>query len=141
MHTLASSVRLTLDSGTSHYLRSVLRKKEGAQVRIFNARDGEFVCSIESVSKRNVPITLQVKERTRAPFDPAQGSGPPPPVLYFGIIKRTRLKTLLEKASELGVRDLVPVVTKNVQSTSVALAQHTVSRLLVESAEQVITRP
>ena len=138
MYTLETSNQVTLDRDTSHYLQSVLRKKEGAQVRVFNARDGEFVCTMAAAAmpKRNAPVTLEVNERIRLPFDPAQEQGPPPPVLYFGIIKRTRLKILLEKASELGVRHLVPIVTKNAQSASVALTPQAVRRLLVESAEQ-----
>ena len=144
---LTSEVQL--DARSSHYLTTVLRRKAGAQVRLFNARDGEFLCRLQPLpsQSRRALVTLQPEEllrqlhvdspgdghgkRTR---DPAAQRPPPLLTLYFAPIKRARLKLLLEKASEVGVSRLVPVITHNTQSAMMVPAA--AMSQLVESAEQ-----
>jgi len=57
-----------------------------------------------------------------------------PCVLYFAPIKKTRLKTMFEKATELGVDRFVPVTTQNTNEPFEALGK--LDRTLIESAEQ-----
>ena len=96
---------LRLGAREAHYLGTVLRLRPGARVRPFNPRAGEFEAEIRALGRRGVELVLL--ERLRAP-EPARG-----PELWFAPIRRQRMEWLVEKATELGVRRLVPVITRH----------------------------
>lgn len=110
----------------AHYLRNVLRLREGGGLRLFNAGDGEWSARIAAVARHRIEVRLE--RRVREPADE------PGPTLVFAPIRRNRLDWLVEKAVELGVARLVPVLTAR---SVVRLEQ--VDRLraiAVEAAEQ-----
>jgi 16S rRNA (uracil1498-N3)-methyltransferase len=108
---LAAGASVPLTDENLHRLRNVLRLSAGATVAAFNERDGEFLCHIDQL--RRTHGTLKAIEQRRAPE-------PGPDVwLLFAPIKRARLEWLVEKATELGVAALVPVVTARTQSERV----------------------
>ncbi len=93
-----------LDHARAHYLRSVLRLTRGTELAVFNARDGEWRARIDGLGKGW--CSLEVRERLRAP-------APAPDVwLVFAPIKRARIDFLAEKATELGVAVLQPIMTR-----------------------------
>jgi len=89
----------------SHYLTNVMRKKISDQVVIFNGIDGEYLAEINAIRKKQVvlkatkKLKAQVKEREL--------------VLIFALIKNHRLNYLIEKATEMGVTEFVPIVTQH----------------------------
>ena len=117
---------VTLDADPAHYLGRVLRLKPGDRVRLFNARDGEVAAEITRIGKRD--ITLSVTETLRAPY------APPPITLLFAPLKRHRTATLLEKATELGVSVLQPVLTARTQHPDMKLDK--MRAQMIEAAEQ-----
>ena len=96
-----------LSKDQAHYLGNVLRKGEGDVVRLFNGETGEWRAEISAMSKR--AATLRVKERLRAP------KSCPDITLCFAPIRRHRTAFIIEKATELGVRKLQPVITARTQ--------------------------
>jgi len=93
-----------LDHARAHFLRSVLRLQRGADLAVFNSRDGEWRARIDGLGKGW--CSLAVLERLRAPQ-------PEPDLwLVFAPIKRARIDFLAEKATELGVALLQPVMTR-----------------------------
>jgi 16S rRNA (uracil1498-N3)-methyltransferase len=96
---------LGLDEGRAHYLRHVLRLERGAHVAVFNGEDGEYAARIDSFGKGS--CTLTVEGQRRAPV------AEPDLWLVFAPIKRTRLDFIVEKATELGVSALWPVITQH----------------------------
>jgi 16S rRNA (uracil1498-N3)-methyltransferase len=101
---LAEGREIGLDHARAHYLRSVLRLTRGAVLAVFNARDGEWRARIDGLGKGW--CSLEVRERLREP-------GPEPDIwLVFAPIKRARIDFLAEKATELGVAVLQPVMTR-----------------------------
>ena len=88
----------------AHYLRNVLRLREGELVRLFNAEDGEWAARLVAVARH--AAVLRLLEQVRAPVPE------PGPTLVFAPIRRNRLDWLVEKAVELGVARLVPVITR-----------------------------
>ena len=100
---LAAGASLVVEGDRVHYLRNVLRLREGAEVRPFNGRDGEWRAHIGPGGRHRLELT--VDERLRAPVPE------PGPTLVFAPIRRNRLEWLVEKAVELGVAALVPVIT------------------------------
>jgi 16S rRNA (uracil1498-N3)-methyltransferase len=102
---LAEGQTLGLDHQRAHFLRSVLRLGRGATVSVFNARDGEFLAEIEGLGKGWASLILG--ERLRAPEVEADLW------LIFAPIKRARLDFMVEKAVELGISALKPVMTQH----------------------------
>lgn len=108
------------------YLMAVMRLQPGDQLMLFNGRDGEWLSTVSAASKRRCSL---MAERLARP----QAQGPDLDLL-IALVKRNRLETIVEKATELGARRIRPVITRRTQ------ADHTnVSRLqaiATEAAEQ-----
>ena len=123
---LAAGETLTLDEGQSRYLAAVMRAAVGDEVALFNGRDGEWRAAVVAVGKKSV--TLSVDARTQA-----QHIGPDLD-LIVALVKRARLETIVEKAAELGVRRVQPVITErtNADHTRVERLQ----AIAVEASEQ-----
>ena len=90
------------DRGQCHYLCHVMRLKEGDRARLFNGRDGEWLCTVTRTGK-NCELTCAEKLA-----DPV----PPPDIDYvFAPLKHARLDYMAQKATEMGARRLRPVFT------------------------------
>ncbi|MDZ7714502.1 MAG: 16S rRNA (uracil(1498)-N(3))-methyltransferase [Rhodovibrio sp.] len=94
-----------LDHQQAHFLRSVLRLSTGAELALFNGRDGEWRARVDALGKGWA--SLAVVERRRAQ------QAEPDLWLVFAPIKRARLDFMVEKACELGASRLLPVFTQN----------------------------
>lgn len=101
---LAPSAIIRLGSDQAHYLQHVMRRKPGDAVALFNGRDGEWSAMIEKFSKTSAEA--KVGERLRAQV---AGSDL---WLVFAPVKRARLDFMVQKAVELGVSAIKPVVTR-----------------------------
>ena len=123
---LAASATLTLDGAAANYLANVLRLGSGARVRLFDDRTGEWLAEIEDAGRKRV--TLVVGERLR------ERETVPDLWLLFAPIKRGRIDWLVEKATELGVARLVPVLTR--RTIVGRLNLHRLRAHAIEAAEQ-----
>ena len=101
---LAPNVTLTLDGAPANYLGNVLRLAPGAQVKLFDDRTGEWLAEVTEAGKKRVTLAVVEQIRPREPV--------PDLWLLFAPIKRGRIDWLVEKATELGVARLVPVLTR-----------------------------
>jgi 16S rRNA (uracil1498-N3)-methyltransferase len=110
----------------SHYLRDVMRRSVGDEVVLFNERDGEWRAIVAAVDRRGVSLTP--RGRTRA-F--ALG---PDLELIVAPIKRPRLESVVEKATELGVRRIRLAITRFTQGDRVKLER--LEAIAIEAAEQ-----
>lgn len=123
---LDAGVTIGLDPAQAHRLQHVLRLGTGAAVAAFNERDGEWLCRISALARGRG--ALSATERRRPPE-------PEPDVwLLFAPIKRARLDWLVEKATELGVSALIPVVTARTQPER--LNRERLHALAIAAAEQ-----
>lgn len=123
---LAAGGNATLPEGPSHYLKNVMRRKEGDEIRVFNARDGEFAGIIEALGKKQTLILL--KTRTRAP------EKEPDLWLLFAAVKRDAMDLIAEKATELGAALLQPVLTERTNAARVN--EERLAAIATEAAEQ-----
>lgn len=98
---LTSGLSITVD-GT--YLGAVLRLGPGDKVKLFDNRTGEWLAEIVEAGRKRV--TLNVVERLR------ERETVPDLWLLFAPIKRGRIDWLVEKATELGVARLMPILTR-----------------------------
>lgn len=123
---LAAGSEAPLDDDQVHYLRNVMRRPDGAPLLLFNGRDGEWRGTLSFRGKKSA--VAEVGERTRE-------QTPEPDIwLCFAPVKRARIDYIAEKATELGVSVLQPVVTRHT-----AVERVNVERLranAVEAAEQ-----
>lgn len=101
---LALGRPLRVAGDRAHYLRNVLRLRVGDEVLLFNAADGEWRARVTAFARHEA--TLQPEDLARPP------TAEPGPTLVFAPIRRNRLEWLVEKAVELGVARLVPVITR-----------------------------
>ncbi len=123
---LKEGVRVPCTPEQANYLLNVLRLREGAEVLVFNGRDGEWRACITGVGKR--AAVLAVGELARA-----QASGPDITYL-FAPLKRSRLDYMVQKAVEMGVAALVPVMTRRTVAERVNIGRMRANA--IEAAEQ-----
>jgi 16S rRNA (uracil1498-N3)-methyltransferase len=102
---LAEGARIPCSPEQASYLRSVLRLNDGDEILIFNGRDGEWRARLSAEGKRGA--SLEAVSRTRP-----QAGGPDLHYL-FAPLKRARLDYMVQKATEMGVARLVPVITRH----------------------------
>ena len=125
-HGLAAGAAIDASPEQSHYLSNVLRMAEGAELLLFNGRDGEWLARLASRTKKAVRLETVAQTRPQPPA--------PDLVYCFAPLKVGRLDYLVQKAVEMGAGVLQPVVTQHTQ-----LARVGVERLqanAVEAAEQ-----
>lgn len=110
----------------ANYLCNVLRLKNGDEILVFNGADGEWRAQLANVAKRSCELQLVAQTR-------AQDNGPD--IFYlFAPLKRARLDYMVQKATELGVMRLQPVVTHRTIASRVNVAR--MRSNVIEAAEQ-----
>ena len=123
---LTEGGELTLPPAQTNYLVNVMRLGAGDCVLLFNGRDGEFAATLAAKSRKGA--SLRVGERTRT-------QETPPDVEYlFAPLKQARLDYMAQKAIEMGVRRLRPVLTRRTQAARVNLER--LSANAIEACEQ-----
>jgi 16S rRNA (uracil1498-N3)-methyltransferase len=123
---LAIGTRVEASEAQAHYLMHVMRAREGARVLLFNGKDGEWRARIAEVKRRS--CNLLCEERSEAQ------SEVPDLWLVFAPIKRTPADYVAQKATELGVRVLQPVITRRTIARRVNLERLRANA--IEAAEQ-----
>jgi 16S rRNA (uracil1498-N3)-methyltransferase len=121
---LSNSIELLKEN--VHYLSNVMRKKVGYQLVLFNGRDGEWLGDIEFLDKKSGQVRLLKQLRPQ--------KAEPDIWLCFALVKNAPINNLVEKATELGVGVLQPVITQHTITSKV-----NTERLLanaIEAAEQ-----
>ncbi|MEO0549893.1 MAG: 16S rRNA (uracil(1498)-N(3))-methyltransferase [Pseudomonadota bacterium] len=122
---LKAGASVSVDDGQGKYLTRVMRLSEGDTVRAFNGRDGEWTCELKVSGKK---VSVEPHAQTRAQvFVPNL-------TLLFAPLKKTRTDFVIEKAVELGVKTIQPILTKFTQTQRVRVERF--QALAVEAAEQ-----
>jgi len=102
----SSLTRITLPSDEARHLREVLRLKVGDEVYVFNGAGKEFQCRVEE-ARRDVARLMVVRE-----VEAARPESPLRLTLAMALLKGEKFDLVVQKATELGVTVIVPVVTK-----------------------------
>ena len=123
---LAAGLNLALTPAQSHYLVSVLRCAGGDGVLLINGRDGEWLASIVEAHRKHA--ILSCIRQTR-PMEVCTDLW-----LLFAPIKRGRIDWLAEKACELGIARLAPVITA--RTIVGRVAEDRLLAHMIEAAEQ-----
>ncbi len=105
---------LALPPTQSHYIRNVLRLRPGQALVLFNGEGGEFHGTITAIGRSVVTVRL---ER----FDEEDRESRLRTQLGLAVTKRDAMDEALQKATELGVSEIVPVITEHNATTTRSL--------------------
>lgn len=123
---LSAGAEIALDDAQARHVGAVLRLDVGDGLRVFNARDGEWRAKVTAKSKRG--MSVQAQALLRAP------RAVPDLELLFAPVKRHATDLIVEKATELGVRRIRPVITQRTIAETVRLDR--LNAIAREAAEQ-----
>jgi 16S rRNA (uracil1498-N3)-methyltransferase len=123
---LHAGAEIALEKAQAHYLSNVLRLGAGAEVRLFNGRDGEWRTVIADAGKRGATLSAEAMIRPQA--------APATLVLAFAPLKKDAMDFLVAKATELGATELRPILTERTETRRVNLER--IGAQLIEAAEQ-----
>ena len=119
--------RIELSPEQAHYLGTVLRRKPGDHIRLFNGSEGEWLAALEAISK-TAAISSLVKQLEKQPQNSQRIH------LFFSPIKKHRLDWMIEKTVELGVTDFHPILSQNTDIRKINAPR--LKRQIFEAAEQ-----
>lgn len=122
---LHATSTFSFDEKQSHYIKHVMRQKDGDVMLTFNGRDGEWQGTI-AITKKNVTFTAQ--KQTRKQTNEGQLT------LLFAPIKNNHGNMTVEKAVELGASALYPVITERTVVSRVPIDRY--EAIAIEAAEQ-----
>ncbi len=122
---LGAGLRVELNPAQAHHLRNVLRLSDGAEIRVFNGRDGEWRAVLSIGPKK---VGLVARDLTR-PQEAALDLH-----YLFAPLKHARQDYMVQKAVEMGAALLQPVLTRHTQTERVNLARMRAN--VIAAAEQ-----
>ena len=123
---LGAGAALPLRQDQTHYLVNVMRQGEGAQILLFNGRDGEWSATLVEARKKVWAARVGTLLK---PWSEGRDLD-----LVVAVVKRGRLETIVEKATELGARRVLPILTERTNASRVSLER--LRAIATEAAEQ-----
>lgn len=123
---LAQGAGVALDGPQAHYLGKVMRAGPGDAVILCDDLTGEWLASVESVGKRDLALRVERLLRAREAV--------PDLWLCPALLKKDRFDLVLEKATELGVAAIRPMLTRRCVADK--LNAERARAIVTEAAEQ-----
>ncbi len=125
-HPLGAGQTVPLSRAQAHYLFTVMRLRRGGHVTVFNGRDGAWQAEITQAARNAGALDC---------VEMVAPQGHPPDLwLLFAPIKKARTDFIVEKATEMGVRRILPVRTDFTNSER--LRRDRLQAHAIEAAEQ-----
>jgi 16S rRNA (uracil1498-N3)-methyltransferase len=123
---LGAGVTVPVEGNAAHYLLSVMRIAEGDAVLLFDGLSGEWAARAGSIRKRDLVLTCEVQTKALEAVPDFR--------LCVAPIKKGRIDLVVEKACELGVAEVQPVLTR--RAVVDKLNGDRLRAQMVEAAEQ-----
>ena len=123
---LDAGVPISIEGPQAHYLARVMRVAAGDAVVLCDDQTGEWAARVTAAGKREVTLTVETRLRPREEV--------PDFTLCAALLKKDRFDLVLEKACELGVRTIQPVLTRRCVADKLNLER--ARAVLIEAAEQ-----
>ena len=105
---LSANKAVELDARNNHYLMHVLRVKQGQGLLLFNGDGREFKAHVEALTRKSVRVLIAEQ------IDDTVAESPLHTTLAIAISKGDRMDWVIQKATELGVSVIQPLVTERV---------------------------
>ncbi|MDE2436068.1 MAG: 16S rRNA (uracil(1498)-N(3))-methyltransferase, partial [Sphingomonadales bacterium] len=125
-HPLAQGAEVALDGSQAHYLARVMRVSVSDAVILCDNATGEWVARVTAASKHAISLIAETCLRQREDV--------PDFTLCAALLKKDRFDLVLEKACELGVARIQPVLTRRCVADKLNLDR--AGAILIEAAEQ-----
>jgi 16S rRNA (uracil1498-N3)-methyltransferase len=109
----------------THYVVNVMRLKRGSNINFFN-KNGEWLSEIVFLDRDRVEVKLLNKLK-----EPTKNSNIQ---LAICLVKKSRMDTILQKATELGVSKIIPIVSERTEVKELNFER--ANRIVVEATEQ-----
>ena len=123
---LAQGAEVAATENQAHYLGNVMRRAPGDELLLFNGRDGEWRAGIAEIGRRRARLVASVQVRPQ--------TAEPDLWLVFAPLKRDATDLVVQKATELGVSALLPVLTE--RSNTARINRDRLCAIATEAAEQ-----
>ncbi len=123
---LAKDLGVVIDKAQSHYVATVMRRREGDRIALFNGRDGEWIGTLQDAHKNH--CLIHITEQLR----PQQAE--PDIYMLFAPVKKAQTNFIVQKATELGAQEIWPVQT--IRTNSERLRTDKLGLQALEAAEQ-----
>lgn len=121
-------------SSRTHKIKSVLRSKLGDEIEIFDGNGTSYISEIMSISNNSVKLKVD-KNNPEIVINSS-----PQITLAFSILKPSRYEIAIEKTTEIGISNIVPLITQHTNDTYVKMfSQKRIERLeniSISAAEQ-----
>lgn len=117
---------ITLNENQTHYLKNVVKYALNDILSCFDNKNGEFLCQISAINKKNIVLTVIKKTK--------DFTGSPDIWLLFAPLKKDKTDFVIEKATELGCRAILPVITKHTITANIKIERYIAQS--IEAAEQ-----
>lgn len=114
------------DERLVHQWRNVFRYNVGSEVILFDGSGNEYDSVIEKLNNREAEVRLVAE---RAGIVPQQNV-----ILYQSLIKKDKMEWVAEKATELGVSKIVPIISDRSEKKCVNMTR--LRKIAVEASEQ-----
>ena len=122
---LSINLKSKLDKTQSHYIKKVMRIKIGEKFSLFN-QSGEYEAKVENIIKGVVEFSVEKKLRSTDTQKEIW--------LAFTPIKLNYLNLMIQKATELGVTKLIPIITE--RTVVRKINEKRIKKIIIESSEQ-----
>ncbi len=123
---LAAGAEVAATEAQAHYLGAVMRRAAGDAIVLFNGTDGEWAARLATLRRGNASFVVDTRLRPQAPGADLW--------LAFALLKRDATDLVVQKATELGVAALWPVISARTNAQRINLAR--LHAIAIEAAEQ-----
>ena len=117
---------IKLENKQVHYLINVMRKKIDDSILVFNSVNGEFLAKISEIYKNTIIIDIIKKVRDVKIENDIW--------LLFAPVKKSPTEYIVQKATELGVSKIIPIITERTITKNLNLNR--MQDIAIESSEQ-----
>lgn len=124
---LYEQATINLNNQQSHYILHVMRRKISDELRVFNGYQGEWLAILENINKKNILLRVLTQLKVQPPKLKQIN-------LIFAPIKGPRMNLLMEKSTELGVTNFIPVLFDHSVIDKINMVK--MQSTLIEAAEQ-----
>jgi 16S rRNA (uracil1498-N3)-methyltransferase len=106
-----ATIDIVLDEATSKHIVQVLRMQNGEQLQLTNGKGGVFTCEIKDDNRKKCVVSVVQKSETDSPKTEI--------VIAISLLKNTtRFEWFLEKATEIGVTKIIPLICERTEKTA-----------------------
>ncbi len=123
---LETSDVIILEGEQLHYLNHVLRVCDGDKIAVFDGQNGEFEFEVLKAGKKSINLNKISKLRNFYL--------PPDLWLLFAPVKKDKTDFIIQKAGELGVRKVIPVITERTICERIKIERYQAQ--IIEACEQ-----